>query len=226
MMILPMNLSKLGLPLLLTLSIGGLFGCSTSAQTQVQVAPSPSIALPAGGGHGMGEHNMMMDLGPADANFDLRFIDSMIPHHQGAVVMAKDVLQNSKRPELRNLATTIIRAQEKEIDQMQRWRKQWYANVGETPMAWHAPMGHMMAMTAEQRQSMMMQMNLGPADSNFDLRFINAMIPHHQGALTMARAASANGQRQELKVLAQEILASQEVEIKQMQQWRKAWYGK
>jgi uncharacterized protein (DUF305 family) len=93
-------------------------------------------------------------------------------------------------------------------------------------MAWHASMGHMMAMTREQRQSRMMSMNLGPADPEFDLRFINAMIPHHQGALTMAKAALANTQRPDLKTLAQEILTSQAAEIKQMEQWRKAWYGR
>jgi uncharacterized protein (DUF305 family) len=36
-------------------------------------------------GGGMMNHNMAMDLGSADANYDLRFIDAMIPHHQGAV---------------------------------------------------------------------------------------------------------------------------------------------
>jgi uncharacterized protein (DUF305 family) len=221
---LPLSLSKSGLVLSLALASGAMLGCTPAGQTQTQVVSSPTMAMPTGGGHGMGHDRM--DLGPADTNFDLRFIDAMIPHHQGAVVMAKAVLQNSKRPELRNLATAIIRAQEQEIAQMQRWRKQWYANVGETPMAWHASMGHMMAMTREQRQSMMMSMDLGPADPEFDLRFINAMIPHHQGALTMAKAALANTQRPALKTLAQEILTSQAAEIKQMEQWRNVWYGR
>jgi uncharacterized protein (DUF305 family) len=221
---LPLSLRKLVLILSLAATSGGLLGCTPGGQTQAQGVPSPTMPTSADGGHGMGHDSM--GLGPADTNFDLRFMDAMIPHHQGAVVMAKAVLQNSKRPELRNLATAIIRAQEQEIAQMQRWRKQWYANVGETPMAWHASMGHMMAMTREQRQSMMMSMNLGPADPEFDLRFINAMIPHHQGALTMANTALANSQRPELKTLAQEILTSQAAEIRQMEQWRKSWYGR
>lgn len=44
-------------------------------------------------------------------------------------------------------------------------------------------------MSEQQRQTMTMQQNLGPADAEFDLRFIKAMIPHHEGALTMAEAA-------------------------------------
>lgn len=44
--------------------------------------------------HNMGE--MSMELGAADANLDLRFIDGMILHHQGAIAMAKAALQKSK----------------------------------------------------------------------------------------------------------------------------------
>jgi uncharacterized protein (DUF305 family) len=173
--------------------------------------------------HGMGHG---MDLGPADANFDLRFVDAMIPHHQGAVVMAREVLQKSKRPELRQLATAIIRAQQKEINQMQQWRRSWYAQAPATPMAWHAEMGHMMEMSNEQRQAMMMTMDLGAADANFDQRFLTAMIPHHQGALVMAKAVQQKSQRPELQRLAQNILSSQQTEIEQMQRWQKDWYNK
>ncbi len=69
-----------------------------------------------------------MDIGPADANYDLRFIDSMIPHHQGAVTMGKDLLQKSQRPELQKLARNIIRSQQVEIDRMTQWRHQWDGN--------------------------------------------------------------------------------------------------
>lgn len=50
----------------------------------------------------------------------------MIPHHESAVVMAKDALQKSQRPEIRKLAQDIISSQQKEIEQMQQWRKAWY----------------------------------------------------------------------------------------------------
>jgi uncharacterized protein (DUF305 family) len=49
-----------------------------------------------------------MDLGPADESYDLRFLDAMVPHHEGAVVMAKEVLQKSQRPEMKKLAKEII----------------------------------------------------------------------------------------------------------------------
>jgi uncharacterized protein (DUF305 family) len=87
-------------------------------------------------------HNM--DLGPADNNYDLRFIDGMTPHHQGALVMAKEVLQKSQRPELRKFANQILADQQKEISQMQKWRKAWYPKAGKELMGWHAAGNHMM----------------------------------------------------------------------------------
>jgi uncharacterized protein (DUF305 family) len=172
---------------------------------------------------GMMNHNM--DVGPADANYDLRFIDSMIPHHQGALVMAQEVIQKSKRPELISFAKGIISEQKKEISQMQQWRKQWYSKTSATPMMWHSAMNHEMAMTAAHKQSMMMSMSLGNADARFDQRFLDAMIPHHQGAVTMAKDSLQKSKRPELQKLSQNIITSQQSEIDRMTQWRQKWYG-
>jgi uncharacterized protein (DUF305 family) len=92
-------------------------------------------------------------------------------------------------------------------------------------MMYHEQMGHMMPMSQEMRDSMMMNMDLGAADDQFDLRFINAMIPHHQGAIVMANQALQNSSRNEIKNLSQNIISSQQQEIDQMEEWRKAWYG-
>lgn len=200
-----------------------------SAQKQATSSSSHSAAVDTGNqqmDHGsMSGMDHGMDLGPADAEYDLRFIDAMIPHHRGAIDMANTALQKSKRPEIKTLAQTIIKAQNREENElMRKWRAAWYPNASAEAMAWHAQMGHSMAMSAEQKSAMMMKMDLGAADAEFDLRFLNAMIPHHEGAIAMAKDALNKAQHPELKQLANEIATSQQAEIDQMKQWRKAWY--
>jgi uncharacterized protein (DUF305 family) len=137
------------------------------------------------------------------------FIDSMIVHHEGAIIMANQALEQAERPEILALANEIINAQEAEIGQMKAWRTEWHADLAET---------------------MGMDMNMGPMEvpegvTPFDQRFIEAMIPHHEGAIAMARDALENAERQEIKDLANAIITAQEAEIAEMRQWLQEWYG-
>ena len=69
--------------------------------------------------------NMDLEALKSAPDFDREFIRQMIPHHQMAVMMASMVL-NSDRPEISNLAESIIKSQTTEIAQMRQWYKTWY----------------------------------------------------------------------------------------------------
>lgn len=78
---------------------------------------------------GMASSMTGMDMKKLEAlngvEFDLEFIRQMIPHHEGAIVMANDAIKNSKNEELKTLAKAIIKAQQAEITQMRAWQKAW-----------------------------------------------------------------------------------------------------
>jgi uncharacterized protein (DUF305 family) len=58
-------------------------------------------------------------------DFDKEFISQMIPHHQMAVMMAQMVANSATKPEIRNLAQSIIKTQTAEIGQMRQWYQAW-----------------------------------------------------------------------------------------------------
>lgn len=155
-----------------------------------------------------GMDHSMMEVDPSKP-FDAQFIDSMLEHHQGAVVMAQQVLAESEREELRTLAEAIIAAQTQEIEQMTAWRESWYPDLPAT-----SGMGMSMG-----------EMTISADESKpFDQRFLEAMISHHQGAIDMAQMAQQMAEHEEIKTLADAIIAAQQAEIEQMQMWLKEWF--
>ncbi len=58
-------------------------------------------------------------------DFDKAFIETMIPHHEGAIHMAELAKKNAKHEAIRTLADEIIKAQQQEIDLMNQWKEAW-----------------------------------------------------------------------------------------------------
>jgi uncharacterized protein (DUF305 family) len=152
------------------------------------------------------------------AEFDQMFIDMMVPHHESAVEMAKLALEKAQDPTIRQMAEDIIAAQQQEITQMRDWRQQWYGS-SETP-----PMSAMPALTGMEgmssgMHSMDMQAEVEKlrSASNFDIAFIQAMIPHHIQAIEAAQLALQQAKHAEIKQMAQAIIDAQQQEIEQMQ---------
>ena len=73
----------------------------------------------------MSDDSMKMMGTATGKDFDLLFLDMMTPHHAGAVTMAREALQKASHPEIKTLATNIIKAQEAEIKMMADWKAKW-----------------------------------------------------------------------------------------------------
>lgn len=161
-------------------------------------------------GHGMDHSSHGAAMQEAGIPFDAGFIDDMIIHHQGAVVMAEEALAQADRAEVRQLAEAIMAAQATEIEQMQAWRAEWFPDV-----------------EATEGMGMDMGMMSVPEDAAkpYDQRWIEAMISHHQGAVAMAEMALEMSERAEIRTLAEAIIVAQTVEIEMMQGWLAEWFG-
>jgi uncharacterized protein (DUF305 family) len=117
-----MNARTLGV-LLLTLGVGALAPCvqtqSNSKDSQLSADPAWAELIAS-----MDKMHMAMAAVAQSGNSDVDFVRLMIPHHQGAIDMAKIQLLYGKDPQMRRLAQEIITDQQLEIELMQRWLKQ------------------------------------------------------------------------------------------------------
>jgi uncharacterized protein (DUF305 family) len=142
---------------------------------------------------------------------DIDFVKSMIPHHQGAIDMASVELEFGKDPEILKLAGDIAKAQHTEIAIMKEWLAENATTAGApdpaSTRAYETAMSTMMAN--------MMVSYTGDADADL----MKGMIPHHQGAIDMAKVVLDHGKDREIQALAQSIITAQEGEIAVMRTW-------
>jgi uncharacterized protein (DUF305 family) len=91
-------------------------GHGTAPAAQAQVSPAS-----AGYREAMDRMHEAMSAMQDTGDADVDFARGMIPHHQAAIDMAKIVLEFGKDPEIRKLAEDVIKAQEGEIEQLDKW---------------------------------------------------------------------------------------------------------
>ncbi|WP_022927229.1 DUF305 domain-containing protein [Patulibacter americanus] len=157
---------------------------------------------------------------------DRAFVAQMIPHHEMAVDMAREAPERAEHVQLRTLARSITTDQEREIDALRAAAKR----LGVQPAAGH---GAHATMEADAKTLGLAMDDMGMSMEGpdlatakpFDRAFIDAMVPHHQGAIRMARAQLARGEDPELRKLATAIVTAQEREIRRMNAWRTQWHG-
>lgn len=145
-----------------------------------------------------------MDLGTADRWFDQRYLNAMISHHRGAMLIAEQAVNKTQKPELKSLAQDILTNEPKAIAELYQWKKDWYGDG---------------------RQVQDPQpVKLGNYDDKFDLRFLNALISHHQSGILMAQEARLKTNRSEILNNIDAVENFLNNGVKMLSDWRKSWY--
>ncbi|MEU4742069.1 DUF305 domain-containing protein [Actinosynnema sp. NPDC023658] len=143
---------------------------------------------------------------------DISFAQEMIPHHAGAIDMAKLAQGRTTNTTVLDLAGRIEKAQDPEIKTMTEWLKAW----GAEPLPSTVHEGHMSSMPGMMSAEEMDKLKAAK-DADFDRLFLEGMVKHHQGAIDMATTELQQGGNTDAKELAQKISDDQQAEITEMQ---------
>lgn len=184
--------------------------------------------------------------------FDREFLLKLMLHHSMAVMMARPVAESAPHAELRELASTMIADQTREIAQIRGWLRDWYGMDVPDPIMMMEEMeqgssdhmekshgggnGHMGGsdgmrglsrdLDQEMRQVMMQAMELeGLPPARMETVFMSMMVMHHQSAIEMAEMAMSRTAHEEVRMLAEDVIRTQSEEQQRMNAWLQAWYG-
>jgi uncharacterized protein (DUF305 family) len=193
------RLTMAGLALAVVAACGGTDHGDAAGGHEAAAAPAASAAPGS-------QHNQA----------DITFAQAMIPHHRQALDMATAAGTKATDPKVKALATRIKAAQEPEIDEMTSWLSDWAAPGASMPageshgdMGGTGPMPGML--TTEEMTAF-----TSATGADFDRRFLDLMIRHHEGAITMAKAQRQQGLNPSAKALAEAVERDQAAEITEM----------
>lgn len=145
-----------------------------------------------------------MDLGRPDRTLDLRYINAMIAHHRGAMLLATQAGTQTQRKEMQNLSAMILKDEPGAIAELYTWKKEWYGD------------------TKQVKDPIVS--NLGSYDEKFDLRFLNALIAHHEAGLLMTEEVKTKSSRTEILNNADAVDTFLKTTLKLFKDWRAQWY--
>jgi hypothetical protein len=146
-----------------------------------------------------------MDLGQADRFVDLRYINAMIAHHRGAILLAQQIQNKSQHEEIKNLVPEILTNEPKAIAELYQWKKDWFKD------------------TRTIRDPIVA--NLGSSDEKIDLRFLNALISHHQTGIVMTKEVRLKSSRKEILDNADAVETFLSNGVSMLKDLRNQWYG-
>lgn len=154
--------------------------------------------------YAVGMYEKSMDLGQADRLVDLRYLNAMTAHHRAAMLLAEQA-QASERTEIRELATAILAGEPALIEELTTWKQEWYND----------PRGVKDPVVAQ----------LGSVNATFDLRFLNALIAHHEAGIAMTQEIRRKSSRAEVLDNADAVEQFLTTTLVTFKEWRSSWYN-
>ncbi|WP_181958639.1 DUF305 domain-containing protein [Nonomuraea diastatica] len=196
-----------------------LTSCSSSTSPQAPRADSTAPVI-APGRPGEQERT----LSPAEAATavpsptpnaaDVTYVQDMIVHHRQALDMALLAPNRAESPKVKGLADRIKAAQAPEIQYMTTWLREQEQKVPDH----HAAHDGMPGMaTPEQMEALR-----AATGKDFDRMFLQLMINHHQGAITMSEKVLSSGSHIRIEELASDVSVTQLAEIRRMREMQTA----
>jgi uncharacterized protein (DUF305 family) len=154
---------------------------------------------------------MMNEMGnvPVTSIPDIDFMAQMIPHHQGAIEMAKYEISHGKNHEMIQLAKSILVEQTNDINAMKLLISQLPYNALKAGRSFDNAMV----------QSMMVMMKNMPSNNKLtdvDQAFAMVMIPHHRAAIDMAINLIQHSASKQVNTFAKQLISAEQIEIEQM----------
>jgi uncharacterized protein (DUF305 family) len=174
------------------------------------------------GGDPSSQHDTHTAAGGAEFNdADVEFATEMIQHHAQALAMVDLTLGRELDPEVAALAEQIRMAQSTEIEQMTTWLTDWDQPVPETVRDHANAHGDGSAHESDDLPGMMSDQEMAELEAargeEFQRRWLEMMIEHHEGAIEMAETEQDDGHFAPAMKMAERIATTQEQETDTMQ---------
>ena len=151
---------------------------------------------------------------------DIQFLDMMIPHHADGVKMARMGEDKAQNARIRTLARKMAADQQKDIGEMEKMRERHYS--GQPKAGLMTVKGRQMTieMMEKMAQEDMQKLEAATRGRQFDHRFLDIFLKHHQMAIDMSRQEIMRGQNAQVKRKAREIISKQTREMAEMRRLR------
>lgn len=131
------------------------------------------------------------------------FLREMIPHHQEAVDTSQLLLTRTQDGNLRPFAEAVINVQTREIRSMTEWLQSWYGETYQGTSTYQPMMGDLTPHSGRELEKL----------------YVVGMIRHHEGAVAMAHSVLQRNPRDEVRQMAEAIIATQTQEIATLKSW-------